>query len=129
MPYPDIVKSVSCLDPKRLGNQVYREALILIRGGWPNHPCSKIWKNHKHWLAKYCLAGLDELWRRGRYYPKWYEVFNNYLKEFPDTGLPPIVYDERFCLGMKSNLIRKNAEYYRPIFGPNIPDNLPYIWG
>ena len=33
--YPDFEKSVQCLDSKRLGNQIYRECLIIIRGGWP----------------------------------------------------------------------------------------------
>lgn len=121
-------ESVSCLDNKRLGNQIYREALTLIRGGWPNHPCSKLWINHKYALSKYCLFGLEELKNRGRYYPHWFEVFNNYLKEFPDNGLPSIIGNEQFHLSHKSNLIRKNPLYYRPIFGNDIPDNLPYVW-
>lgn len=126
-PYLDLKASVSCLDSKRLGNQVYREGLTLIRGGWPNHPASKIWENHKHALAKYCLFGLDELKRRGRDYPHHRKTFEDYLYSFEDTGLPPII-DEKFCLGHRSNLIRKNKQYYQPIFGFDIPDNLPYVW-
>lgn len=40
MPYPDLQQSVCCLDDKRLENQVYREGLTLLRGGWKiiQHP-------------------------------------------------------------------------------------------
>ena len=128
MPYPQLKVSVSCLDNRRLGNQVYREGLTLIRGFWPNHPCSTIWRNHKHALAKYCLFGLEELERRGKNYPKWFDYFNNCLKEFPDNGLPAIIGDEKFHLSHKSNLIRKNPAHYRPIFGMDIPNDIPYYW-
>jgi len=127
-PYSDSKSSVSCLDSKRLGNQIYRESLTLIRGGWQNHPASKIWQNHKHALSQYCIYGLEELRRRGRYYPHWFRMFEYYLSIFPDTGLPPITQNKRFQLGMQSNLIRKNPEYYRPFFGLDIPDDLSYIW-
>src|SRR6478736_628051 len=112
MPLPDLDQSVSCLDGRRLGNQCYRECLTLIRGKWPNHPVSRIWQNHKHALAKYALFGLEELKRRGRYYPVHFKNFNNYLKEFPDTGLPLIFGNERFHAGHRSALLRKNFEYY-----------------
>lgn len=36
--------------------------------------------------------------------------------------------DEDLHLSHQSNLIRKNPEFYRQRFGPNVPDNLPYIW-
>lgn len=127
MPFSDLQKSVSCLDNKRLGNQIYREAWTLIKGGWPNHPCSKIWANHKHALAQYCLYGLDELNKRGKYYPKWYKIFQDYLN-YPDTGPPPITLIPIFNLSHQSNLIKKDPAYYSPIFGNNIPDNLPYVW-
>lgn len=39
---------------------------------------------------------------------------------------PPWLTDE-FCLSHRSNLIRKNPDYYRPLW-PDVPDNLPYIW-
>lgn len=125
-PFPDARQSVSCLDPRRLGNQIYRECLTLIRGGWPHHPCSAIWRNHKRALALYALAGLDELDRRGYHYPHHRLTFESYLNE-PDTGLPPIVLTEPFCRAHQSNLIRKNREWYGPLF-PGVPDDLPYIW-
>lgn len=127
LPYPDFAKSVATLDRSRLGNQIYRECLTMIRGGWPNHPASKIWANHKRALAEYSIAGLNELAKRGYYYPHHYLTFQKYLDDEPDNGLPDIVGWEPFHISHQSNLIRKNPEWYRQLF-PNIPDNLPYLW-
>ena len=49
LPSPDLRASVCCLDPKRLGNQIYREAKTLITGGWtetpePDTKLAYIWK-------------------------------------------------------------------------------------
>lgn len=72
LPYPDLQASVQCLDPKRLGNQVYRECLTLVRGGWSNHPASRMWKGYEYALCRYALYGLDELDARGRFYHNHY---------------------------------------------------------
>lgn len=74
MPYPDLNQSVCCLDDKRLGNQVYREGLTLLRGGWKNHPVAKIWENHKPCLAQYCLYGLEELIKRNKIPPNIFKI-------------------------------------------------------
>jgi len=127
-PYPDIHKSVRSLDPSRLGNQIYRECLTLIKGGWPNHPASKIWANHKKALALYSLAGLAELKNRGRDYPHHVLTFQSYLDSCPDTGFPAIWGREDFHLSHRSNLIKKRPEWYVPIFGADIEANLEYVW-
>ena len=127
MPFPDVRASVKSSDNKRLGNQIYREALTLIRGGWPNHPASRIWKNHKRALAIYSLAGLDELRERGRDYPHHRLTFERYAETEPDTGLPDLIGYEPFHLSHKSNLLRKDASWYGSRF-PGVPNDLPYIW-
>lgn len=126
-PYPDIHKSVQSLDPKRLGNQIYRECLTLIKGGWPNHPASKIWVNHKKALAKYALAGLDELSKRGKNYPHHILTFQKVFEDSPDTGFPILWGREDFHLSHQSNLIRKNPSWYISIFG-NVRPDLEYVW-
>ena len=42
--------------------------------------------------------------------------------------VPPWLGDEDFHRSHQSNLIRKNPEHYRPIFGDDVPDNLEYVW-
>lgn len=127
LPYADFKKTAKCLDNKRLGNQVYREGLTLIRGGWKNHPASKMWRGYEYALAEYCLALLEELKERGRNYPHWFEFFNNKKVEFPNTGLPPFIGNKKFHRAHQSNLVRKDPKHYRKYF-KKVPDNLPYIW-
>lgn len=112
LPYPDLKQSVCCLDPKRLGNQIYREAKTLISGGWPNHPAAKIWANHKGALAEYCLYGLDELSRRGRDYPHWYDFFWEIFDTSPDTTPPAIIGHAPFHSGHRAALLAKDPEWY-----------------
>ncbi len=127
LPYPDFVDTFRVLDNKRLGNQIYREALTLIRGGWPNHPAAKMWSGHTRALAAYALAGLDELLLRGKDYPHHRATFEQYVQQNPNTGMPWWFGNDAFHLSHRSNLLRKNSEHYRPLFG-DIPDDLPYLW-
>jgi len=123
------------LDPKRLGNQVYREGLTLIRGGWKHHPASKMWRGYEHSLAQYCLAGLDVLLEiYNRDYPHHRDTFNRYLQAFLDTGKPPWLGMNEFHSAHRSILLYKNWSWYYK-FGwkeePAKPDKngrLPYIW-
>jgi len=127
LPYPDFKQSVQTLDPKRLGNQVYRECLTLIKGGWPNHPVSKMWRGFSHALALYAIAGLDELKSRGRDYPHHRDTFQYYLTLYPDTGMPPWLGNKNFHASHRSNLLRKDREWYSK-FGWIESAELPYIW-
>lgn len=109
LPYPDFKQSVSCLDPKRLGNQIYREALTLLNGGWPNHPASKMWRGYQYALCQYCIAGLNELRRRGKDYPHHYRRFHMMMDtQFPNTGLPPWLGDARLHISHQAALLHKD---------------------
>lgn len=132
LPYADLEKSVCCLDPKRLGNQVYRECLTIIRGGWLNHPVSKMWRGYECALARYALAGLEELSRRGRHYPHHISTFTAYLDA--DNQTPPWFGDGRLHASHRAALLYKDYAWYSQ-FGwseePAIPDSkgrLPYFW-
>lgn len=131
MPYPGIKRSVYVLDNARLGNQVYREAKTLVNGGWKNHPVAKLWTGHRHALCRYALAGLDEMNRRGSWkpdvVPRWRDWFTTRLAEFPDTGLPSIIGVPEFHAAMRSNLLRKDPDWYSQ-WGWTEPDDLPYIY-
>jgi hypothetical protein len=131
LPYPDLRSSVCSLDNRRLGNQIYREAKTLISGGWPNHPAAKIWRDHKHALAEYCLYGLEELNDRGRSYPHWFKFFIDIHETEPDTGLPPIIGNERFHSGHRAALLAKDPEWYSQFNWTETPEpdtKKAYIW-
>ena len=131
LPYPDLQESVCCLDPKRLGNQIYREAKTLISGGWPNHPAAKIWANHRKALADYCLYGIKELAARGRYYEKWHLYFGEIYRTAPDTGLPPIIGYPPFHAGHRAALLAKDPAWYSQFGWTETPEpdtKKAYIW-
>lgn len=130
LPTADLA-SVAMLDPARLGNQIYREAKTLITGGWPNHPAAKLWAGHRRALADYCLLGLEELTRRGRHYERWYQFFGEIYLHTPDTGLPPIIGNERFHAGHRAALLAKNPSWYSQFGWAETPEpdtKKAYIW-
>jgi hypothetical protein len=137
LPYPDLEKSVQCLDPKRLGNQVYRECLTLIRGGWPNHPVAKMWHDCQMALASYALYGLDELERRGRDYPHHVQTFTGFLDTRITEGMMqmPVGFgDDQLHSSHRAALLYKDFAWYSQ-FGwtefpaiPNLNGKLPYYW-
>jgi hypothetical protein len=131
LPYPSLQDSVCCLDPRRLGNQIYREAKTLITGGWPNHPAAKLWANHRHALADYALHGLTELSHRGRHYEHWFQFFGEVYTQTPDTGLPAIIGYEPFHAGHRAALLAKDPAWYSQFGWAEIPQpntKLAYIW-
>ena len=36
--------------------------------------------------------------------------------------------DPLFHRSHQSALLRKDPSFYRPLFGPDVPDDLPYVW-
>lgn len=127
LPLPSYRDSVRVLDPRRLGNQVYREAMTLIRGGWPNHPASKMWRGHRDQLILYALAGIDELRVRGREYPVIEQELQTLLESEVSTKEPSWLGDDAFHASHRSNLLRKDPVWYGQ-FGWSEPSDLPYIW-
>jgi len=132
LPYADLKKSVECLDPKRLGNQVYRECLTLIRGGWHNHPCSKMWKNYKCALAQYAYYGLEELKKRGKFYPHHYKTFVSYVVDYKFV-LPPWFGNDLLHSSHRAALLYKDYDWYSKFGWKEKPaklinNKIPYYW-
>lgn len=125
LPYPDFNRSASVLDMKRLGKQRV-ECLQLIRGSWPNHPASKMWRGHEYALGEYGLAICNE-WKDRGYNDTCYDKISIEMAKFLDTGNPKWIGDEDFHLAHKSNLLRKDFDFYSK-FWPDIAADLPYIW-
>ena len=139
------------LDPSRLGNQVYREGMTLIRGGWPYHPASKMWRGYEPALAMYLLHCVKELLLRGYDYRTrpWCIELLNYLPLTPadfNTAwherraigrrvvLPPWLGDEAIHSSHRGVLLWKDPDWYSQ-FGwdeaprPPRPDGkMDYVW-
>lgn len=141
---------MACLDKTRLGNQIWREGITLIRGGWKNHPASKMWRGHEYHLGLYLLSGVDVLEERtDKKYPELRKKIKDEMKKFKNTGAPNWIGDEKFHASHRSNLLRKadealekakqtksekisqkyvaiNKWYYN--FKWREKSNMPYIW-
>jgi hypothetical protein len=134
LPHPDYLQSMRCLDKLRLGNQVWREGMTLIRGGWPNHPASKMWKGYQYHLGLYLLSGLEALSERGKEYPHIRENIFIEMSKHINRGAPPWLGDERIHASHRRALLYKNRDWYSR-FGwtekPDIPNEkgkLNYYW-
>ncbi len=127
LPLPDYHRSMRSLDKSRLGNQVWREGITLIRGGWPNHPANKMWRGYEYHLGLYLLAGIDVLKERGKFYEETQKKILFEMSKFTNTGPPKWLVDDKFHASHRSNLIRKNSVWYGQ-FGWTEPPDLPYVW-
>lgn len=136
LPYASFYESAHTLDNKRLGKQRV-ECLQILRAltnknyGWQNHPAVNMWRGHEGALLTYTLLVIGEWRERGfkdTCRAKVREEFpwpNFTVKQYFN---PPWISNKAFHLSHQSNLIRKFPEHYRKIFGPDVPDNLPYVW-
>ena len=133
LPDPDFSISMQCLDPSRLGNQVYREGMTLLRGGWPNHPASKMWRGYECALVAYLMAGVEELFNRGYDYSDrpWAVELESMQG---DIILPPWLGNEEFHASHRGVLLYKDYSWYSQ-FGwaeeprPPLPDGrMDYVW-
>lgn len=124
LPFPNFRESAHVLDVKRLGKQRV-EALQLIRGSWPNHPASKMWRGYEWWLGVYGLCVCEE-WRSRGYKDTCFDKILHEMRNFVPGEVPPWFGNESFHASHRSNLLRKNPQHYSKFFQEI--DDLPYIW-
>lgn len=128
LPHPNFEKSLKVLDSKRLGKQRVEAFQILNiilnrtkTKGWRNHPAVKMWKNYPNALKLYLNTAIKEWTKRG---------YNNKMKFEKIRGrviFPIWIGNRKFHASHRSNLLRKNKEYYSK-FKWKENSNLPYIW-
>lgn len=134
IPYRSFSQSARALDWRRLGKQRVEAKQIMQTlesgrtAGWRNHPAVKMWQGYENELARYGLAMCNE-WKRRGYRDSLTEFFLDRYDIVSDIHLHvPDFITRDFMRSHQSNLIRKEPDHYRPIFGPDVPDDLPYVW-
>ena len=132
LPFSDFAESARVLDYRRLGKQRV-ESLQILKAlttpdyGWKNHPATKMWRGHIHALAEYSVAMCDEWLRRG-YKDTCREKILTQIADIPlITGLPNWLGDEALHASHRSNLLRKDPDYYAQ-FGWTDDPEAPYVW-
>jgi hypothetical protein len=132
LPYPDMVKSLDCLDDKRLGKQRV-ETYQLIRAlegetrGWRNHPACVMWEKCIPALKLYHDVSLI-IWQNRGFKNSMKFYYNNDADSMGySVDVPDWWGDEAFHASHRSNLLRKDPIHYSK-FNWTEPNNLPYIW-
>lgn len=151
LPYPDYNLSAHCLDDKRLKNQVKECAQILASlrggafilvprgidyepvqystGGYPAHPATLMWKGYERQLSLYACSCIAEMRRRGSTAMKVYEnMFNQCARLFPSNGKPAWLGDDRMHASHRSQLLKKDPEYYGQWGWIEKPGAIDYWW-
>ena len=128
LPYADLQESVRVLDYRRLGKQrveTFQVLNILLdrtpTKGWRNHPVTRMWSGYESALQVYQNYTIQEWVNRGY---KNNMQFEEILIPFPQ--MPSWFGDEEFHRSHRSNLLRKDYEYYSQFFDE--PIDLEYSW-
>jgi hypothetical protein len=130
LPYPDFAESARVLDDVRLGKQRVEAYQIVrtlagITQGWRHHPAVKMWRGYEDALVDYGVAMCAEWTSRGRA-----DTVHGKLLEHRSRRkavLPPWFGDAALHASHRSNLLRKDPEWYRR-WGWAEPPDLPYVW-
>jgi len=128
LPLPDFKASIEVLDYRRLGKQrveTYQVLNILLgrtdTKGWVNHPVTRMWRGFEEALKVYQNFTIGEWIRRG---------YNNNMsfEEVDESNIimPFWFGDDRIHRSHRSNLLRKDYEYYSQYFDE--PTDLEYYW-
>jgi hypothetical protein len=135
-PYAGIYHTASVLDRKRLNKQItetaqIHRALTIPTYGWKSHPAVRMWEGHECALVTYNSA-MATMWMLGggRAHLSMIKMSGEHGNHGGDclSVWPSWWGDEDFHRSHRSNLLRKDPDYYRPIFEIGLPDDLEYIW-
>ena len=133
----NMAQNAKNLDNKRLGKQRIEalqilDCLLAKKSRWKSHPAVKMWKGYEEYLLYSYLTWVIDQWlRRGFKNNKcqdWYLKLQKICK-YPgvENIKKPKWLTKEFIESHRSNLIRKNSEYYKSLF-PNTKEGLSYIW-
>jgi hypothetical protein len=107
-------------------------ALLVPGAGYSNHPVTKMWGGHEESLLHYqeaiCHEWVDVRGYQDTCLEKTYTIFETYAPMWGTNDDVPFWFgDVELHLAHQSNLVRKNRDYYKPIF-PNVQEGLEYIY-
>ena len=143
-PYSDFEESLRALDLKRLGKQRV-EVIQIVRAltvpgyAWSSHPAALMWKGYEEALGRYGLTACKVWTERGfgdscaatiaaDLRAAGIAEIRSYHELAANNALPPWLFEEAVQLSHRSSLLRKDPEHYGPLFPPDTPRDLDYIW-
>lgn len=136
LPYPTFLNSLAALDNRRLGKQrvetLQLMSALLMKTGWRNHACTRMWRGYELALLEYQRV-THQVWEsRSKSFdscwPKTLDLYDTWGPKYGEAyETPPWLGDPELHLSHQSNLLRKDKDFYGPLF-PGVSDNLPYKW-
>jgi hypothetical protein len=143
-PYSDFEESLRALDLKRLGKQRV-EVIQIVRAltvpgyAWSSHPAVLMWKGYEEALGRYGLTACEVWIERGfgdscaaTIAADLRAVGIAQIRSYEELGandaLPAWLFDEALQLSHRASLLRKDLEHYGPLFPPDTPRDLDYVW-
>ncbi|HEY5821482.1 MAG TPA: MSMEG_6728 family protein [Propionibacteriaceae bacterium] len=149
LPYADFADSAAVLDTKRLGKQRVEnlqifQVLVALRWNrssadafievyepkaWRNHPAVRGWRGHEAALVDYQRVICAEWALRG-FKDTCAASTVSLLAASGCSELvvrPAWTFDPAVHRSHQSNLIRKDPDFYTPLF-PGVPADLDYVW-
>ena len=137
LPYSSFDECAKVLDRQRLGKQrveswqilgaIEKRKLGITKGAWINHPCVIMWSGFEALLIEYSIAICKEWIARG-YQDSMLSRFQTKALEYPklNNDQPIFLGNAMFHASHRSNLLRKNFDYYSKFFDDD--PNQPYLW-
>jgi hypothetical protein len=109
----DIWRICEILDRARANKQIM-ECKTILNGGWPNHPCSKMYAENEQTIASLLFYSTNLLLTFNKTYGIVHKTnFDEFLPEEEfEFELPHWFTDENFYSHHAAALIRKNPTYY-----------------
>lgn len=144
VPYADFETSLRTLDLKRLGKQRV-EVIQIVRAltvpgyAWASHPAVLMWQGYEEALGRYGLISCA-VWIEAGFGDTCAETIQadlstagigtirSYQELATANALPPWLFDEAVQISHRSSLLRKDPEHYGPLFPPDTPRDLDYVW-
>lgn len=131
LPVPDFYETARILDYRRLGKQRLEtlqilNALLGRSKGWVNHPATRMWRGYEGSLVHYGTVMCDEWVSKGYKDTTKAKILELGI-EPSILEVPPWLGREDFHASHRSNLLRKDPEFYS-VYGWSEPDNLEYVW-
>jgi hypothetical protein len=143
-PYADFEQALRTLDLKRLGKQRV-EVIQIVRAltvpgyAWSSHPAVLMWKGYEEALGRYGLTAC-EIWTERGFGDSCAATITadlrtagiaeirTYAELTAADALPPWLSDEAVQRSHRSSLLRKDPEHYGPLFPPDTPRDVDYVW-
>lgn len=139
LPVASLTQSATCLDRARLGKQRV-EVLQILQTlnnnsdeniAWFNHPAVLMWKNHPRLLILYGAAICKE-WKHRGYKDSCLKKILAYKESSlwqNETTFPKWFGNDEFHRAHRSQLLRKDKEFYSQFGWKEVANQFPYVWG